>query len=190
MRNERRGRPAGAYRELELAALSCLDDLERRSVLVAAFRDHGGPVYDMTLQIGGAALAAEVTSEAFLHVWRHPDCLDPSRGSARARLVEIARNRAIALAGPEHPGSDEAPKAPVAAAIDRLAPEERAAVETTLYGQCSYRETAGILGVTDAAAALTVRAALQKLGRALRDPSHQAGPARPQHRRRRVPPKR
>jgi len=39
--------------------------------------------------------AEDVVQEVFLSLWRHPDCFDPERGTGRAWLMTVVRNRSL-----------------------------------------------------------------------------------------------
>jgi RNA polymerase sigma-70 factor (ECF subfamily) len=39
--------------------------------------------------------AEDVVQEVFLSLWRHPDCFDPDRGTGRAWLLTVVRNRSL-----------------------------------------------------------------------------------------------
>jgi len=57
---------------------------------------HGGAAYSLAYRIvGNAALAEDVTQEAFLSVWRTGAKFDRARGSVRTWLLGVVRNRAI-----------------------------------------------------------------------------------------------
>jgi RNA polymerase sigma-70 factor (ECF subfamily) len=57
---------------------------------------HGGPSYSLAHRVMGEPQAAEdVVQEAFISVWRTSASYDAARGSVRAWLLQIVRNRAI-----------------------------------------------------------------------------------------------
>ncbi len=111
------------------------------------------------LIIGDERRAEDVAQEVFLRAWRHAPAYDARRGSVLTWLLAITRNVAIdalrverarpadPVASPElavadcRPGPDELAAlgdsvARVAAALDRLPPEQRRAlVAATLYGR-------------------------------------------------------
>jgi RNA polymerase sigma-70 factor, ECF subfamily len=77
----------------ELMPLIGAKDPEAFEVL---FDRHGGAAYSLAYRIVGEKGAAEdVTQEAFISVWRSGARFDRARGSVRAWLLSIVRNRAI-----------------------------------------------------------------------------------------------
>src|SRR5215470_385364 len=72
------------------------------------FDRHGGAAYSLAYRIVGEPGAAEdVTQEAFISVWRSGARFDRARGSVRAWLLSIVRNRAIDTL---RAGANKAPK--------------------------------------------------------------------------------
>lgn len=64
-----------------------------REAFTLAFRRHQHDVYRFARHMSGdAAVADDVTQEAFLALMRHPDRFDAARGSLRAYLLGIARH--------------------------------------------------------------------------------------------------
>src|SRR5215468_676613 len=69
---------------------------------------HGGVAYSLAYRIVGDLNAAEdVTQEAFISIWRSGARYDRARGSVRAWLLSIVRNRAIDTL---RAGASKAPK--------------------------------------------------------------------------------
>ncbi|MFB9236994.1 sigma-70 family RNA polymerase sigma factor [Plantactinospora siamensis] len=117
--------------------------------------------------VGGDRQRAEdLVQETLLRAWRHPEALDPGRGSVRGWLFTTARNLAIdawrrrsARVGevvtdnlPEPPqGPDEADRAveawTVAEALGRLSPTHREVLVECFYLGRSVAEAAARLGV-------------------------------------------
>jgi RNA polymerase sigma-70 factor (ECF subfamily) len=59
---------------------------------------HSAAVLGMARRVlGDSALAQEVAQDTFMAVWRRPGAFDPGRGTLRAFLLGIARNKAIDL---------------------------------------------------------------------------------------------
>ena len=56
----------------------------------------GRPVYAMLRRmVRSTQVAEDLTQETFLRIWIHRDRFDPSRGSAAAWLMAVARNAAV-----------------------------------------------------------------------------------------------
>jgi RNA polymerase sigma-70 factor (ECF subfamily) len=57
---------------------------------------HGGAAYSLAYRIvGDAGMAEDVTQESFLSLWRSSSRYDQVRGSVRAWVLGVVRNRAI-----------------------------------------------------------------------------------------------
>jgi RNA polymerase sigma-70 factor, ECF subfamily len=70
------------------------DDAE---LLRAMFAEHGDALYAHALRLasGDRQRAEDLVQETLLRAWRHPDALNPDRGSVRAWLFTTVRNLAI-----------------------------------------------------------------------------------------------
>lgn len=89
----RRPRKIERLADEELMSLIGEKDPEAFEVL---YDRHGGVAYSLAYRMVGARDAAEeVTQEAFISIWRAGARFDHSRGSVRAWLLSIVRNRAI-----------------------------------------------------------------------------------------------
>jgi RNA polymerase sigma-70 factor (ECF subfamily) len=63
------------------------------AAFVALYRRHRDAVYRFALLYSGsAAVAADVTQDAFMHFISHPNGYDPTRGAIGAWLCGVARN--------------------------------------------------------------------------------------------------
>ncbi|WP_268244838.1 sigma-70 family RNA polymerase sigma factor [Pilimelia anulata] len=130
--------------------------------------EHGDALYAHALRLtrGDRQGAEDLVQETYLRAWRHPESLDPERGSVRAWLFTTARNLAIdgwrrksARVGevfpdtmPEPPaGVDETERAveawTIAEALRRLSPVHREVLLECFYHGRSVAETAVRLGV-------------------------------------------
>jgi RNA polymerase sigma-70 factor, ECF subfamily len=72
--------------------------VERRDAdaFAVLYDRHGGAAYSLAHRIvGDAAVAEDVTQEAFLSLWRSGARFDAARGSVRSWVLGIVRNRAI-----------------------------------------------------------------------------------------------
>ncbi len=70
------------------------DDAE---LLRAMFAEHGDALYAHALRLtsGDRQRAEDLVQETLLRAWRHPEALNPDRGSVRAWLFTTVRNLAI-----------------------------------------------------------------------------------------------
>lgn len=147
--------------------------------------------------VGGRDEAEDVVHDAFVAVWRKIDRFDAERGSLRAWLMTVVRNRAIdkvraRRASIDVDDADErsllrtgpnptweqairrAAASDVRAALDQLPDEQRRAVELAYFEGYTYREVAELTGVPPGTANGRLRLALGKLRDALAGTS--AGP--------------
>lgn len=142
---------------------------EDDEVLLRALNDeHGDALFAHALRLcsGDRQRAEDLVQETLLRAWRHPEALDPSRGSVRAWLFTTARHlaidawrRRVARAGevvtdtlPEPPPEvDEADRAveawTVAEALARLSEAHREVLVECFYRGRSVAEAAARLGV-------------------------------------------
>jgi RNA polymerase sigma-70 factor, ECF subfamily len=137
--------------------------------LLRALQDeHGDALFAHALRLtsGDRQRAEDLVQETLLRAWRHPESLDPERGSVRAWLFTTARHLAIdawrrrsARVGevvtdevPEPPPeADEAERAveswTVAEALGRLSASHREVLFECFYQGRSVAEAATRLGV-------------------------------------------
>jgi RNA polymerase sigma-70 factor (ECF subfamily) len=137
--------------------------------LLRALQDeHGDALFAHALRLAGGdrQRAEDLVQETLLRAWRHPEALDPQRGSVRAWLFTTARNLAIdawrrrsARVGeivtdelPEPPPAvDEADRAveawTVAEALGRLSVSHREVLVECFYEGRSVAEASTRLGV-------------------------------------------
>jgi RNA polymerase sigma-70 factor, ECF subfamily len=161
-----------------------------RRALKRLYDRFAGQVLAVGLRVlGSRADAEEVTQEVFVEVWSRADRFDPERGSARAWLMGIARNRAIdrlrrrqadsrmaeAVRGeerPSGPGPLEDAEARelrerVRAALMSLGPEQRTTLELAYYEGLSQSEIAERLGAPLGTVKSRVRLAMDRLAQLL-----------------------
>ena len=150
---------------------------------------HGGVVYSLAYRIvGEQAIAEDVTQEAFISVWRSGARFDQARGSVRAWMLGIARNRAIDVlrgrAGKapsldfddegllEQRPADERTEAEamrretaseVRGAIEELPGEQSKVIQLAYFGGFSQSEIASILGVPLGTVKGRMRLGLEKI---------------------------
>jgi RNA polymerase sigma-70 factor, ECF subfamily len=134
--------------------------------------------------------AEDVVHDAFVTVWRKIDRFDAGRGSVRAWLLTVVRNRAIdrvrarrisvdvddaderslLRTGPNPTWDDalrRASAAEVRTALDGLPEEQRRALELAYFEGYTYRAVAELTGVAPGTAAGRLRLGLAKLREAL-----------------------
>jgi RNA polymerase sigma-70 factor, ECF subfamily len=150
---------------------------------------HGGVAYSLAYRIVGERGAAEdVTQEAFISIWRSGARYDAARGSVRAWMLGIVRNRAIdflrskAGRAPKLDFDDEAilehrPAAEqtesealqretaqeVRGALDELPGEQAKVIQLAYFGGFSHSEIAGMLGVPLGTVKGRMRLGLEKI---------------------------
>ena len=172
-------RRADRIRGGDAAALGELYDRHAAAALAVAMR-----------VVGGRAEAEDVVHDAFVAVWRKIDRFDAQRGSLRAWLLTVVRNRAIdrvrarrtavdvdeaddrslLRTGPNptwEAALDRAAANDLRQAIQALPDEQRRAVELAYFEGYTYREVAEITGVPPGTANGRLRLALAKLREAL-----------------------
>lgn len=170
----------------------CDEDLLRamsdgdEHALAALYARYGGLAYTLALRIvGDGGAAEEIVQEAFLGAWRGAATYRPERGSIKAWLLGIARNRAIDVVRarsvrvrtvtliPEMPlqsADDPAgeverqlQRASVRAAVASLPSEQRESLELAYFGGLSFPEIASRLMLPVGTVKSRVRLALRKL---------------------------
>lgn len=130
--------------------------------------------------------AEDVVHDAFVAVWRKIDRFDEKRGSLRAWLMTVVRNRAIDRIRARRPAVDleaadersllrtgpnptwemalrSASASDVRSAILLLPEDQRRAVELAYFEGYTYREVAELTGVSSGTAHGRLRLALAKL---------------------------
>ena len=76
--------------------LMTLVDEKDPEAFAVVYDRHGGAAYSLAHRIvGDAGMSEDVTQEAFLSIWRSTARFDAARGSVRAWVLGIVRNRAI-----------------------------------------------------------------------------------------------
>ena len=162
-------------------------------------RDALGELYDRYASVALATAirvvadreqAEDLVHDAFVAVWQKIDRFDPMRGSLRAWLLTIVRNRSIDRLRGARPSmaiddaDDQAlirssanptweaaiarrSAAELRGAIDTLPPEQRQAIELAYFAGNTYREIAVITNVPLGTANGRLRLALAKLRESL-----------------------
>ena len=172
-------RLAARVRSGDTEALAELYDLHSAAAVATALR-----------VVGARDEAEDVVHDAFVAVWRKIDRYDAARGSLRAWLLTVVRNRAIdrvraRRATMDVDDADErsllrtgpnptwelalqrASAHDLRSAIDGLPDEQRRAVELAYFQGHTYREVATMTGVPAGTVNGRMRLALSKLRDAL-----------------------
>jgi RNA polymerase sigma-70 factor (ECF subfamily) len=157
--------PAANLSDEALLALVARGDEDALGALYDRF---GRVAYGVALRVvRDAELAQDAVQEAFLGAWRTATSFDPERGTASTWLLTLVHRRAVDVVRREQRRRaeplEDAPVAPgsatdedawvrdrrraVQAALQRLAPEQRQALELAYYGGLSQSELAERLGV-------------------------------------------
>ena len=131
--------------------------------LRALYRSYAGELYGFALNaLGDRGTAEEVVQEVFTRAWRHAEAYDPTRGSVRTWLYQIARHAIIdarrrASVRPSLPlhapsEADVGEGGPtieqamlgwqVVAALEKLTPEHRQVIRLAHFQGLSMREIA------------------------------------------------
>jgi RNA polymerase sigma-70 factor, ECF subfamily len=177
------GLPEGRDRDLDglLARVARGDE----SAFAILYDRISGPIYGLIRRVvRDPAQSEEVAQEVLLEVWRAATRFDPARGSAATWMMTIAHRRAVdrvrsATAAAERerrtslliPPTDEVAEA-VEAALERervrrclegLTDLQRESIVLAYYGGHSYREAAGLLGITLGTIKTRIRAGLIRL---------------------------
>ena len=172
--------------------LACLATRDDGAALGALYDRHSRQAFAVAYRIvQSPEVAEEVVQDAFLALWRRADRYAPGRGDVRGWLLAIVRNRAIDqlraqqarprravgdhdLAGLlADPGDTEktalaaVEASAVRAAVARLSPVQRRAVELAYFAGLSYPEVAQTMGAPLGTVKSRMRLALTSLRAAL-----------------------
>lgn len=176
---------AGRIRGGDREALGELYDRHAGQALAVAFRI-----------VGDRSTAEDIVHDAFVVVWQRIDQFDSDRGTLRAWLLTIVRNRAIdgirgtrptmtvgdadqqsLLRTAPNPTWEQASARMSAIEIrgmlETLPAEQREAIELAYFGGRTYREIARITGVPEGTASGRLRLGLAKLRSGLQDTMEQ-----------------
>ncbi len=129
-----------------------------------------GPVYGLIRKVlRDPSHSEEVAQDALLEVWRSASRFDPAKGSGASWVMMIAHRRAVdrvrsAVAAAERERRSSVPLASadevaetveaslererVRRCLDALTELQRESITLAYYGGHSYREVAGLLGIT------------------------------------------
>jgi RNA polymerase sigma-70 factor (ECF subfamily) len=160
-RDDDRNEPSPARKRVEDVSVAG-DELLR-----TLYAEHAGPLlgYVIKLTDGDRQRAEDVVQETLLRAWRHPESLDPSRGSLRPWLWTVARNIVVDAARarrarPQEVAEDALAVIPVedqidqallswevAEALSTLSDDHRAVLVETYYRGRTVAEAAEVLGI-------------------------------------------
>lgn len=170
--------------------------LERdEKALREVIRLYGGIVHGMARRVvADPTLAEEVAQDTFVALWRRPGAFDPERGTLKAFLTSVARNKAIDLVRREESIKrtrqslvEEVGSAPrdvsfeeqvhgrstIVTAMNQLSQPQREAIVLAYYGGFTYRDVAVELGIPEGTAKTRMRDGLQKLRAFLSEPTEE-----------------
>ncbi|HET6770153.1 MAG TPA: sigma-70 family RNA polymerase sigma factor [Actinomycetota bacterium] len=174
------------------ARLMARDDQSLRE----AIELYGGIVNGMARRIlADATLAEEVAQDVFLALWRRPGVFDPDRGTLKAFLATLARNKAIDVVRREESARrtrDSLLGQPATAighhvaranlenrmeiddALRRIPDSQREVITLAYFGGRTYREVAAELGIPEGTAKTRMRDGLKRLRAELTAPDRDA----------------
>ena len=145
---------------------------------------HGGSVLGVARRIlRDNYLAQEVCQETLLALWQRPDMFEADRGSLRALLVRIARNKAIDVVRREESARRRAEASVVHAndliegsfddaldlgldtkkALEVLSAEQRQAVFLAYFAGLTYRDVARVLGLPEGTVKTRIRDGMTRM---------------------------
>lgn len=159
------------------------------SALGRVYDQYGALVHGIARRLVGEDHAADVCQEVFMSLWEHPERFDAERGSLRTFLATVARRRAIdqlrrtgrraanevaaSVGRPRAvPNLEEAALAMIAAervraAVGRLPPEQRRAIELAYFQGLTFRQVAVETEASEGTAKSRLRLGLGRLASAL-----------------------
>lgn len=159
------------------------------------FDRHSGPAFSLAFRMcGRRALAEDIVQEAFLSLWRAAARYDRGRGSVRARVLGVVRNRAIdafrsdALREGRNVTDDRIAERLEAAerteleverreqarvvqsAMRGLPGDQRQVIELAYFGGFTHTEIAAMLSLPEGTVKSRMRLGMSKLRTSLADP--------------------
>ncbi len=171
------------------AALAARLMARDEKALVKVIELYGGIVNGMARRVvADVTLAEEVAQDVFVALWRRPGAFDPARGSLKAFLATLARNKAVDLVRreeslrrtkdalfsefPTSPNSNEFADAvgrrwELDDALAGLSVAQREVITLAYFGGRTYREVAAELDIPEGTTKTRMREGLAKLRIAL-----------------------
>jgi len=144
---------------------------------VALVEPHLPRMIRLAARLGPRGGQDDVVQEALLRAWRHRGRFDPGRGPFSAWLAVIVANEGRRAASRQRPVR-EIPKAlgspapddhiDIEAALRRLPPRQRLAVDCYYFAGLSAAETAAVMGCSEGTVKSTLSDARQRLRRELK----------------------
>jgi RNA polymerase sigma-70 factor (ECF subfamily) len=153
--------------------------------LRALYARHAGLVFSIAARVAPAETAEDVVQEVFLTLWRKHETFDAGKGTFKAWLARIAKNRALnerrrrgtrghdgdaALEGVADDAlpADEAQwiahrREVLRAAVDALPAPQRRAVSLAFFDELAHAEVATALGAPVGTVKTRIRLALKRL---------------------------
>jgi RNA polymerase sigma-70 factor (ECF subfamily) len=161
------------------------------TALGALYDATGALVHGLVLRIlGDAAAAEEVTADVYMQAWRQAERYDHGRGAASTWLLTLARSRAIdrlrraqnrrreepltdqilldRRPDPLEASASAERRSFVRAALGRLNPQQKLAIELAFFDGLSHAEVAARLGEPLGTVKTRIRLGMLKLAKVLR----------------------
>jgi RNA polymerase sigma-70 factor (ECF subfamily) len=145
-----------------------------------AVRPHLPALIRLAARLGPHDGTDDVVQEALVRAWRHRASFDPGRGTLVAWLLAIVANEAhratarqrrpVTIAPARSPASLD-DRIDVAAALERLAPRQKLAVDCYYFAGLSIVETAAVMDCSEGTVKSTLADARTNLRRQLEGPN-------------------
>jgi RNA polymerase sigma-70 factor (ECF subfamily) len=157
------------------------------TALAEVYDEYSPLVYGLALRTTrDRATAEDVTQDVFVNLWKQPHRFDPERGSLRALLAAMARNRSIDLirsrsasqrreendgrlaaatdtSSVEEDALRTERSEAVRRALAELPEDQRRAIDLAYFAGHTYREVATLLGIPEGTAKSRLRIGMQRL---------------------------
>jgi RNA polymerase sigma-70 factor (ECF subfamily) len=149
------------------------------------YTQRGQAVFGMAAKICGRDHAADVTQDVFVELWQNPGRFHADRGSLRTYLLTIAHHKAVDhvrsgvarsarerrvpvedLARNDRGGNGllaQEDRVRVARALMTLTPDQRDAIVTAYFWECTYREAAVVLRQPEGTVKSRIQSGLMQL---------------------------